>query len=280
MKAALADGVSLFVEELGDGFPLVVLHGGPGMDHSMFRPYLDPLSDEFRVLYVDERGQGRSDRVDPASLSLEVFARDVDLLAESLELERFALLGHSFGAIISTWHAINLGTADAYVLSGGGDSIEKLTADVAASLEAMGEAGVPIAQSWEDEKTVRTEEELHDLVRVQMPFQFAGKPPVGYGEDIIVTPDVLRHFSNAGYGDFDYTPDLGRVARPTLVVVGEEDRTTTTRAASVLHEGIEGSELVVIPGVGHMSFVEAQDAYLDAVRNFLRRSSDSSGGLS
>ena len=280
MKVTLADGVSLFVEELGDGFPLVVLHGGPGMDHSMFRPYLDPLSDEFRVLYVDERGQGRSDRVDPASLSLEVFARDVDLLAESLELERFALLGHSFGAIISTWHAINLGTADAYVLSGGGDSIEKLTADVAASLEAMGEAGVPIAQSWEDEKTVRTEEELHDLVRVQMPFQFAGKPPVGYGEDIIVTPDVLRHFSNAGYGDFDYTPDLGRVTRPTLVVVGEEDRTTTTRAASVLHEGIEGSELVIIPGVGHMSFVEAQDAYLDAVRNFLRRSSDSSDGLS
>jgi len=280
MKVTLADGVSLFVEELGDGFPLVVLHGGPGMDHSMFRPYLDPLSDEFRVLYVDERGQGRSDRVDPASLSLEVFARDVDLLAESLELERFALLGHSFGAIISTWHAINLGTADAYVLSGGGDSIEKLTADVAASLEAMGEAGVPIAQSWEDEKTVRTEEELHDLVRVQMPFQFAGKPPVGYGEDMIVTPDVLRHFSNAGYGDFDYTPDLGRVARPTLVVVGEEDRTTTTRAASVLHEGIEGSELVIIPGVGHMSFVEAQDAYLDAVRNFLRRSSDSSDGLS
>ena len=280
MKVTLADGVSLFVEELGDGFPLVVLHGGPGMDHSMFRPYLDPLSDEFRVLYVDERGQGRSDRVDPASLSLEVFARDVDLLAESLELERFALLGHSFGAIISTWHAINLGTADAYVLSGGGDSIEKLTADVAASLEAMGEAGVPIAQSWEDEKTVRTEEELHDLVRVQMPFQFAGKPPVGYGEDMIVTPDVLRHFSNAGYGDFDYTPDLGRVSKPTLVVVGEEDRTTTTRAASVLHEGIEGSELVVIPGVGHMSFVEAQDAYLDAVRNFLRRSSDSSGGLS
>ena len=280
MKVTLADGVSLFVEELGDGFPLVVLHGGPGMDHSMFRPYLDPLSDEFRVLYVDERGQGRSDRVDPASLSLEVFARDVDLLAESLELERFALLGHSFGAIISTWHAINLGTADAYVLSGGGDSIEKLTADVAASLEAMGEAGVPIAQSWEDEKTVRTEEELHDLVRVQMPFQFAGKPPVGYGEDMIVTPDVLRHFSNAGYGDFDYTPDLGRVTRPTLVVVGEEDRTTTTRAASVLHEGIEGSELLVIAGVGHMSFVEAQDAYLDAVRNFLRRYSDSSGGPS
>ena len=45
----LADGVSLFVHEVGDGFPLIVLHGGPGLDHSMFRPYLDPLGDEFRA---------------------------------------------------------------------------------------------------------------------------------------------------------------------------------------------------------------------------------------
>jgi proline iminopeptidase len=255
----------------------MILHGGPGMDHTMFRPYLDPLAQEFRVLYVDERGQGRSDRVDPTSLSLEVFARDVDLLAEALGLDRFAVLGHSFGAIISTWHAINVGTADAYVISGGADSNEKIMVDVAASLEAMGEAGEPIAQSWEDEKTVRTEEELRELSRIQMPFHFAGEPPLGYGEDTIGTPDVLRHFANH-YGDFDYAPDLGRVKKPTLVVVGEEDRTTPTRAASVLHEGIEGSELVVIPSVGHMSFVEAQDAYLYAVRKFLRRYSESSTG--
>jgi pimeloyl-ACP methyl ester carboxylesterase len=64
---------------------------------------------------------------------------------------------------------------------------------------------------------------------------------------------------------------LGDVRRPTLVVVGEHDRTTTPRAARVLHEGIEGSELVVVPGAGHMSFVEAQEPYLDAVRSFLRR---------
>src|SRR6266566_4206898 len=91
-------------------------------------PYVDPLGDDFRLLYVDERGQGKSDRVDPATLSLDVFARDVDLLAEALGLERFVLLGHSFGAIITTKHAIELGTAVAYVISGGGDSSRNLTA--------------------------------------------------------------------------------------------------------------------------------------------------------
>jgi len=111
VNLTLSDGGSLFVEELGAGFPVIVLHGGPGLDHSMFRPYLDPLADQFRLLYVDERGQGLSERVDPATLSLDVFARDVDLLAEALGLERFGLLGHSFGAIITTKHAIELGRA-------------------------------------------------------------------------------------------------------------------------------------------------------------------------
>jgi proline iminopeptidase len=280
VNVELSDGGSLFVQELGDGFPLIVLHGGPGMDHTMFRPYLDPLAEDFRVLYFDQRGQGRSERVDPAALTLEVFARDVSLLAEALGLDEYAVLGHSFGAIVTTWHAVNLGTAAAYVISGGGDSSDKLLADVEASLQAMGEAGIPIADSWEQEQTVETDEELKELLRVQMPFHFAGDPPAGYGEETIGTPGVLRHFANVGYGDFDFTPDLGRVEKPTLLVVGEKDRTTTTRAARVLHHGIAGSELVVVPGAGHMSLVEAQDEYLEAVRGFLRRySSDRSSSV-
>jgi pimeloyl-ACP methyl ester carboxylesterase len=269
VQVRLPDGYGMFVEEVGSGFPLIVLHGGPGLDHTTFRPWLDPLGDEFRLLYVDERGQGLSERVDPETLSLEVFARDVDLLAEALGLDRFALLGHSFGAIVTTWHAIEVGTAAAYVVSGGGDASEQLLADVEVSLEAMGEAGKPIAESWEHEKTVETETELKELLAAQMPFHFHGEVPPGYGDETVGSPEVLRHFARIGYGDFDYRPRLQNVRRPTLVIVGEHDRTTTPRAARVLHEGIEGSELVLVPGAGHMSFVEAQERYLEAVRAFL-----------
>lgn len=271
MDVRLADGVSLWIEEVGAGFPVFVLHGGPGLDHQHFRPWLDPLADEFRLLYVDERGQGRSERVDPAGLSLDVFAKDVDLAAEALDLDAFAVLGHSFGAIIATHHAIELGTAAGYVISGGGDSSAALEQDVAASLEALGEAGKPIAESWQREQTVETAEEFRELMRVQWPFHFAGPVPESFRDETIYTPEVIRHFASAGYGDFDYVPHLSRVTRPTLVVVGEKDRTTTLRAARVLHAGIAGSELAVLPAVGHMSFIEAPDAYLDAVRPFLHR---------
>ena len=102
-----------------------------------------------------------------------------------------------------------------------------------------------------------------------MPFHFHREPPPGYGEETVGSPEVLRHFANAGYGDFDYRPKLGTVEKPTLVVVGEHDRTTTPRAARVLHDGIAGSEVVLHPDAGHMSFVDQTDVYLDAVRRFL-----------
>jgi proline iminopeptidase len=269
MQIALSDGYNLNVEEVGRGYPLIVLHGGPGLDHQMFRPYLDALGDDYRLLYVDERGQGRSDRVDPATLRLEVFARDVDLLGEALSLDEFALLGHSFGAIITTYHATELGTASAYVISGGADSSDGLEADVGASLAALGDDGKAIVDSWEDEKTVETEEQLKQLLRDQMPFHFHGEPPPGYAEETVGSPEVLRHFARAGYGDFDYGPKLKDVDKPTLVIVGEHDRTTTPRAARVLHDGIQDSKLIVVPDAGHMSFVEQTDAYLAAVRAFL-----------
>src|SRR4249920_3386402 len=116
----LEDGGVLNVVEVGSatGYPVMLLHGGPGLDHHEFRPWLDPLGDMgLRLIFVDERGQGCSPRVDPAGLSVRGFAQDIDRLAQALELEEFAVLGHSFGAIIALSHALERGTASHYVIS-------------------------------------------------------------------------------------------------------------------------------------------------------------------
>ena len=94
----LDDGGELYVVEHGSGYPVMLLHGGPGLDHHEFRPWLDPLGDMgLRLIYVDERGQGCSPRVDPATLSVRGFAQDIDRLAQAMELGDYAVLGHSFG---------------------------------------------------------------------------------------------------------------------------------------------------------------------------------------
>jgi proline iminopeptidase len=65
------DDTSLFVVERGTGYPVIVLHGGPGLDHHEFADYLDPLTDEFRLLLVDQRANGRSERPPESTWTLE-----------------------------------------------------------------------------------------------------------------------------------------------------------------------------------------------------------------
>src|SRR5215469_658857 len=114
------DGVNIYVLPIGaeSNYPLFVLHGGPGLDHTEMFPWYNSLSDRFRLLYVDERGQGRSQRVDPATLTLNRFAQDITDLAAALNLREYAILGHSFGSFIALAHAIEQGGASHYVLSG------------------------------------------------------------------------------------------------------------------------------------------------------------------
>src|SRR3954464_11286438 len=121
----LEDGVSLNVVEVGTGYPLILLHGGPGLDHHSLHPWLDSLSGAgLRLIYVDMRGQGGSERVDPAALSISVFARDVDRLARALRLDESALFGPSCGAIVALGHALGRGWASHYVISAGAASSE------------------------------------------------------------------------------------------------------------------------------------------------------------
>ena len=164
----LEDGGVLNVVELGSpkAYPLMLLHGGPGLDHHEFRPWLDPLADMgFRLFYVDERGQGGSPRVDPASLTLQVFAHDIDRLARALGIEAFGVLGHSFGAFIALSHALERGTADQYVISSGAASTSALMADVERSIDAFEPAYLrdQIRKSWDEEPRLKTVEQAREV---------------------------------------------------------------------------------------------------------------------
>ncbi len=75
------DDTRLWVVERGEGFPLLVLHGGPGLDHHEFGHYLDPLGDRYRLVLVDQRSQGLSDRAPELTWTLERMAQDVIMLA-------------------------------------------------------------------------------------------------------------------------------------------------------------------------------------------------------
>lgn len=273
-----AGDTRLNVEERGSGeLPLFVLHGGPGLDHTMFGDRLDPLGDRCRLLLVDQRSQGRSDPAPESTWTLSRMAQDVDELAQTLELERYAVLGHSYGAFVALQHACDFaGRPVASIISSGVPS-ERFLAVVEENLARFEppELREQVTSSWAREAEARTPEDVRELLSDQLPFHFAD-PRDPRIDDVraaiagmVGAPDVVRAGATSGYGHIELEDRLPSVSHPVLVLAGRHDRTCTPEAAEAIARGTPGAELRIFERSGHMAFVEERDEYVQTVRAFL-----------
>ena len=97
----------IYYVEFGKGPPLVVLHGGPGADHTYFLPWLLPLARTHRLIFIDERGSGRSERLQDASqYTVEGDVEDIEAVRVALGLGKISLLGHSCGGVLAEAYAL------------------------------------------------------------------------------------------------------------------------------------------------------------------------------
>jgi proline iminopeptidase len=278
--AVRVDDCSLWVVERGpaDGLPLIVLHGGPGLDHHEFGDYLDPLTEDgVRLVLVDLRAQGRSEQAPEVTWTLERMAQDVIMLALALRLPRYAVLGHSYGAFVALQNAVDYpGQAVASIVSGGVPSVRFLEG-VGAALETFEpiELRHQVAASWEHEASATTQDDVARLLHDQLPFHFRDPmdPRIEEYErrsaGAVYSPDVLRHFATADYGGIDLEDRLGDVTQPVLVLAGRHDRACPVEASERMAELIPKADLHVFEESAHMTFVEEPEAYLDVVRSFL-----------
>jgi proline iminopeptidase len=276
----------IYVEERGDpsAFPLLVFHGGPGLDHTMFGDYLDPLAEggSYRLVLVDERACGRSDRMAPrATWTLGRMAQDVSDLAAGLGVSGgYATLGHSYGAFVVLQHAVDHPGEPRGTIVSAGLAAARWLEGVGRQLAVFEPAGLreQVTSSWARETEVQTEDEVSALLSDQMPFHFREPQGAALGEYLRRTaglaryaPEVIRHFAAQDYGGIDLEDRLGEVTHPVLVLAGRHDRICPASAAQDMAGRLPNAELVVFENSAHMMFVEEQDRYLATVRQFLDR---------
>jgi len=264
------DGASIYYKTLGRGVPLLLLHGGPGADHSDFLPALEPLARRWQLVLIDERGSGRSQRLkDPKGYTLNRMVRDIERVRRHLRLPQFVVLGHSFGGILAQAYAVRhpkriLGL----VLVGTGSSArcidrdfrnirKRLPARLRARLARWEKAGIFQADgTYKKEYAAASGEAL-------APYMYAKAPPAQYRDAPDLGMEVLREMwvrrsdfrIDGNLEGFDFTHSLSRVKAPSLVVIGDRDLVSTA-TADTSRASLPRATLVVMAECAHMMFVD------------------------
>jgi proline iminopeptidase len=256
----------------------MIVHGGPGSDHTGFKPAMSPLTEQMQLVYFDHRGQGRSGRADlhadPARFTLDENVADMEALRIHLGLGPVVSIGTSYGGMVGMAHAARHPGAVSHLIlivtAAHGGFIPR-------AQQILRERGTPEQQRagetlWAGE--FRTEAELRRFFAVMGPL-YARHRDATAGEDgrarTIHTPEpVNRAFGPHGFlRHFDLRPELARITVPTLIMTGRHDWICPVEFSEELHRLIPGSELLIFEDSSHSVRVDAPEAMLRAIRDFV-----------
>lgn len=260
MSAVRARGVDIAYERVGEGPPLVLVHGA-AEDGRVWRPQLAGLSDEFTVVAWDEPGAGRSSDV-PAGFGLADYA---DCLAAVIE-------------------DVGLGAAHVAGLSWGGTVVLELYRRHRGAIATL--ILVDTYAGWkgslpEPELRARVEGTARMLAAPRgafdpaLPGLFAGDPPAEFVpllEEMAadVRPESMRVALGA-MAEADLRDVLPAITVPTLLIWGEHDARSPLSIARDFASVIPAATLVVIPDAGHVSNLERPAQFNAAMREFCAR---------
>lgn len=274
------NGASIFFDTVGsklviDGGQmrekptLLVLHGGPGFDHTIMRPYFDRFADTRQVIYLDHRGNGRSGGA-RETWRLPQWGDDIRGFCDVLGLEKPVVYGLSFGGMVAMAYATrHPGHAAKLILSSTAARMH-----LAATYAMMAQLGGPEAEIiarrfWTDPSA----EAAGDYMAVCMPLYNPSRDPVlEEGRTrAIMRQEVMFDFIQGEQGTMNMVGDLAKVACPTLVLAGGLDPITPVVCADEIHDALPPglSTLEVFPAAGHGVHRDEPDRAEAVLRGFL-----------
>lgn len=280
MRIEIEPGLRLFVDVEGcslvpDGPRmrekpvLLLLHGGPGFDHSSFKPLFGRLADVAQLLYVDHRGHGRSDRCPPAQWGLDTFADDVVRLCDALGIVAPIVLGQSYGGFVAQRYlARHPAHAGKVVLSS--TSHHYGLARKLAMFERLG--GAPAREAarafWTDPGAA-TWAEYERLCRPHYNTRPAADPDAQ--ARTIAVDEILFHTARHEMPQMDLRPGLARVQCPVLVMHGDADPVTPIEDAEEIVAALppQWVQYQRFAGVGHGAWRDDPEGALALLRRFI-----------
>ncbi len=251
--------VSLEYDDLGNGTPLLFIHGYP-LDRSIWGPQLAELQKTCRVIVPDLRGFGQSSATDGQAVTMETYAEDMRALLDSLNVQQAVICGFSMGGYVAlafVEHYAN--RVKGLILSS-----TKSGADTDAGRQGRLDTALKVEQTGSIEGVVdgmapkmlgpQAKPETATFVRNVMSRQ----------RSTAVT-SALRGMAARP----DRTPLLSTIKFPTLIVTGSADTVIPPSESEAMHKAISHSTLVTVPEAGHIVGLDKSETYNEALQNFI-----------
>jgi len=266
----------IFYEVVGQGAPIIVIHGGPGLDHSYLQPGLDALAIRNTLIYYDQRGTGRSvAALDSTGINVDAFMSDIDAIRQALGYEQVNLLAHSWGALLGIEYAARHPEAVSGLI-------------LMNPIEPGNRFRVQLDQR---QAAARTPEDSTELATLRAMEGFTARDPATVSQYYRVMfrqtlrdraridelaldlaestakngPEVARLIGTS-IGELDWWDRLSTIQTPTLVLHGRYDAIPSAMSQALAAAFPNGR--VVVLESGHFPYLEARDALLSAVSSF------------
>lgn len=258
--------------DLAERPTIILLHGGPGYDHTIFKPRFNALAHRAQVIFLDQRGHGRSDEGDPEAWRLDRWADDVAAFCDRLGIRKPILLGHSFGGFVALATAARHPdlASGLIVLSAAAYTDRALTTDRFRAL------GGPDAEAAAKGLFANPDDPaaMADFMERCLPLYAADLTQMMacLGKAIVRPAPQARFFTPGGeFGAFDYRRELASCHVPTLIVQGGLDPINPPETAIVTVETFPRgvAQLVVIEDASHDLIAERWSDVAPIVTDFI-----------
>lgn len=271
------NGIQLYFKTTGQGEPILIVHGGPGLNHNYLLSPLSNLTDKYKLIFYDQRACGKSSLdVDTNSITIDNFVRDIEGLRQSYGIKKLNVMAHSWGGLLAINFAIKYPD---YVKS------LILVDPTGVSNESNAEANEILASRFTKEDSIqrvdivqseafqrRDPNTIEALMKIGFKHQFYNSSLIDslnleLNENYAKTSQLLQHLGK-DLMVYDFYSDLKKIKSPTLLIYGDYDPLTET-AGKRIHQSIEHSELKIIYSCGHFPFIEKPDEFKKIVTTFL-----------
>lgn len=270
-------GAELYYKIMGSGEPIVVLHGGPGLEHTYLLPQMGILAKSFKLIFYDQRTTGGSvNDTEPSSITLETFVDDLEGIRKAFDLDKMNLLGHSWGGMLAMFYALEYPeNLNSLMLISSGGARSDFWNDLYSNVERKRTPEDSLALA---EMSVSADlNEMEAWGRYMKVFfrSYFYDQRLGDQLNMKVSDTTLRNrrlLASTPLGqavrDYNIVDQLSKVRIPTLVLHGVSD-VIPLEYAEEIHENIEGSVFVVLEQCGHFPYIEKPDEFFDAVDTFM-----------